>query len=312
MKSLSARHFFCLLLLYFQLMLIYALTESDLKAFRDKLVNSSLPLTGIFSNFSLMYRRFKVNEQNLIDLEYGLERIRIENDYAEQRQDYQVRFADLKKQYKQVDNRITSVEQKLNRGIPEDMRLVERLITEQEAIVEEQEKLNAAELVLAQHKSSIDIAYGKAREKLEQYKTSRNAPLNLKFEQYAQNLDLAEKKIKSRTNLLALTAVISMPLLIEYIAIKVGIPVTLSKTSQHVAAVHYLFLVALILTEVLLAERLKNSIYSIFAIRYTKRSSSELLDLLSINNTNTIALEKNSGLTFHQVLAMTYEMDSPS
>lgn len=304
------QNFFCLPLLYFMPMPIHELTESDLKAYQVKLSKPGLFSVSSLNELSAMYTRFELNEQNLTSMKYGLDRIHLENDYAEEKRRYQARLSDLKMQYKQVDNRITSVEQKLSRGIPEDMDLVEKLITEQEAIVEEQEKLNASETALAEHKSRIDIGYGKTREKIERSQISQATPLKSKFEEYTLKIVQADKRVKMRTNLCALAAIIGFPLLIEFVASKAGMPVIIFKTTAHSTLFHYLFVGLLLLTELFLAERIRNMVYAFFAIRYAQASSSELLELLSKNLAQRAALEKSSGMTIQQVLEATQQINN--
>jgi predicted nucleic acid-binding Zn-ribbon protein len=298
--------YFCFI---FMLMPVPELTESDLKSYLDKLSDSSSFSSVTLTELSFMYTRFKSNEQNLIALKYGLDRIRIENEYLEKKKQSQNKLADLKKQYKQVDNRITSVEQKLSRGIPEDMDIVEKLITEQEAIVQEQQKLNAAESALAAQVSNIDIAYGKARERLMQNRTSSLAPLPSKFEAYAVKLDKTDQQLKTRTSMYAIIPLIGIPLLLEFLLGKIGIPLIISTKISHSAAMHYLFFAGLILTEFFLAGRIRNMIYGFSGIRHTKASAAELSRLLSENLQETAALEKSSGMKLQQVIMQTENLE---
>jgi len=277
------------------------LTESDLNAYLTELSYSTLCSRGNLRELSDMYSRFGLNEQNLINFEYHVENSRIENDYIQEKERCQRAFDDLKQQYKQIDNRIISVEQKLSRGIPEDLQLIDKLIAEQEAIVQEQENLNAAESELKKHITSVDITYGKTGEKLRQNRIARLAPIKSRFEQFTAMINKNDQKIKSKTNIFALFVVIGVPLLLEFVAGGIRIPTIASADTNHGAPAHYLFISSLLLMELFFAERVRNRIYAFFAIRYATTSLDELAKLLAGNLASIAALEKKSGIKLHEI-----------
>ncbi|RZL38114.1 MAG: hypothetical protein EOO96_03590, partial [Pedobacter sp.] len=165
------------------------LTELDLQSFSHSLSKKDRSADEQFDILKSMYSRFAINEENLIRLEYALDLKRTEDDYFEQRKICEERLNELKTQYKQIENRITAAEQKLTRGIPDDLELMDKLIAEQESIVSEQEKLNIAETALIKEFSTIDITYGKALEKLDQILNNRISPLLNKFKVYLESIE---------------------------------------------------------------------------------------------------------------------------
>ncbi|ETZ23099.1 hypothetical protein [Pedobacter sp. V48] len=281
------------------LMPLLELTESDLKAYLDKLSKPSLFSNESLGQLSLMYSRFRMNELGRINLEYDADSRRVEQDYIEEKKRCQYKLDELKRQYKQIDNRIISVEQKLSRGIPEDLALIDKLIAEQEAIVQEQEYLNAAKSALKAQVTNVDITYGKTCEKLSQNRIAREMPIPSRFEQYAMGIKKADQKIRIKTSLFALILIIGVPLMLEFVAYKTKIPITTTGAVVHGVLVHYLFLVALILTELFLAERIRNKIYAFFGIRYAVTSGNALLKLLS-ENLDAISKLKKSAVETQQ------------
>ena len=283
-------------------MSILALTESDLKTYQDKLTHPSTSRSGILTELRVLYERYQVNEKNLIDLESNQEMMRIEKEYLAEKQRFNIRISELKILYKQIDNRIASVEQKLSRGIPEDLNIIDKLIAEQEAIIVEQEKLNAEEAFLTQQVSTIDVTYGKAREKLEQKWMAKQAALKPKFEEFSLKLIALSKKIKTKVNALVLIPVLGVPLLIELIASIIGVPISLSSGKSPNAAFHYLFISTLVLTEIFLAERIRNVIYSFFAVRSAKSYADELSTMYQQHSKQIAKFENSSGMRIEQLL----------
>lgn len=282
------------------LMPILELTESDLKAYLDKLSTPSLFSNDSLAQLSHMYSRFRMNEEGLIDLEYNVGSRRVEQDYIEEKKRCQYKLEELKRQYKQIDNRIISVEQKLSRGIPEDLVLIDKLIAEQEAIVQDQEHLKAAESALKAQVTNVDITYGKTCEKLSQNRIARQTPIPSRFEQYAMVIKKTGQKIRMKTKIFTLILIIGIPFMLEFVAYKTKIPTTASGAVVHGAWVHYLFLVSFILTELFLAERIRNKIYAFFGARYARKSGYALLNLLSENSDAIAKLKKKMDIETQQ------------
>ncbi|HKG05248.1 MAG TPA: hypothetical protein VKB19_02260, partial [Pedobacter sp.] len=87
------------------------LTESELKTYQQHCAAGTIPAPDILRSLSALYARFEENARHLARLEHNQERQKVESGYAQQKQQFQLTFTELKKQYKQVDNRIISVEQ---------------------------------------------------------------------------------------------------------------------------------------------------------------------------------------------------------
>lgn len=271
-----------------------AITESELKAFQDSFSKLNTNRSDILSDLRLLYSRFQLNEQNLVSLEFEFNKSRIEAEYASAKRALQGKLDVLKTQYKQIDNRISSVEQKLSRGIPEDLKLVNILIAEQEAIILEQEKLNADEAIIAQKVTELDVSYGKKLAQTDQNRSAKLAPIQSRFEQYDASLEKAQKSISLKVGLLSMVPILGLPLLLEVVLSKLDIPISLSKSENQLVVSHYIFLLALILTEVFLAKRVRNVIHTLLAIQQAKVKTQELMSLFSANIRNLEKLERNS------------------
>ncbi|MEJ2880593.1 hypothetical protein [Pedobacter sp. GR22-6] len=282
-------------------MSIPVLTESDLKAYQDKLMNPASPRSGILSDLKNLYLRFQQNEQNLADFKYGLEIVHLENEYRKEKQGFQSRLAELKTKYKLVDERIAHVELQLYQGIPEDLDLMDQLITEQESIIKDQEKLNLHEATITQQISQTDISYGKNREQLKQKHLNQLSPLASRFNVYINALSKAGTKIRKKARLYALIPILGIPTGIELLAGIAGVPLSGSSTAHHLAIFHPVFFISLVFVEIFLAERSRNTLYSFFALRFAKDASTELMNLLQINLQHIAELAQNSGLKQEEI-----------
>ncbi|RZK19453.1 MAG: hypothetical protein EOO43_11735 [Flavobacterium sp.] len=266
------------------------LTELDLQNYNHTLSKKDISPDEQFNTLKSMYSRFATNEENLIRLEYALDLKRTEEDYFEQRKICEERLNELKTQYKQIENRITAAEQKLTRGIPDDLELMDKMIAEQESIVSEQEKLNNAETMLIKEFSAIDITYGKALEKLEQMLNNRISPLFNKFNVYIQNLENSRQRIKLKSDIIYLLPLIGLPLIAD-LSISGIFGTAGSIAKGHNILNHYVFFIVLIGFQVFLAERVKKLISELLAPFQLQKSFNELEKLFRQNSETTIALE---------------------
>ena len=283
-------------------MSITAVTESDLQAYQDRLNQPRIARSGILSELKVLYSRFKENEKNLIDLKYGLQRRQITEQYRTQKQLHQNKLTALKAQYKLIDERIYTVEQQLDQGIPDDLSLMDQLIAEQESIIGLQEKLGKQEAQILEEISQVDVAYGKTNEQLDQQRKAQHNPLTQRFNAYSDRLTEAGKKIRLKVRIYALLPILGLPVIIELIAGIAGVSLSSSTSESHLAIFHPIFFISLILTEIFVAERARNSIYTFLAQQYAKTVSYELMDLLRQNTAQIAKLEQESGMTLSNVL----------
>lgn len=283
-------------------MSITAVTESDLQAYQDRLNQPRIARSGILSELKVLYNRFKENEKNLIDLKYGLQRRQITEQYRTQKQLHQSKLTALKAQYKLIDERIYTVEQQLDQGIPDDLSLMDQLIAEQESIIGLQEKLGKQEAQILEEISQVDVAYGKTNEQLDQQRKAQHSPLKQRFTGYSDKLTEAGKKIRLKVRIYALLPVLGLPVIIEIIAGIAGVSLSSSTSESHLAIFHPIFFISLILSEIFVAERARNSIYTLLAQQYAKTLSDELMDLLRQNTAQIAKLEQESGTTLSNVL----------
>jgi len=265
------------------------LTELDLQSFSHSLSKKDRSADEQFDILKSMYSRFAINEENLIRLEYTLDLKRTEDDYFEQRKICEERLNELKTQYKQIENRITAAEQKLTRGIPDDLELMDKLIAEQESIVSEQEKLNIAETALIKEFSAIDITYGKALEKLDQMLNNRISPLLNKCKVYLESIESSKQQIKLKADIIYLLPLIGLPVIADF-AISGIFGSSVLSAKSHSILNHYIFFFVLIGFQVFLADKVKKFISEQLSPFQLRKSFDELERLFKNNAETKIAL----------------------
>lgn len=277
------------------------LSQTDLDAFAAELSKSQEGITERFSLLHILYQRLGVNAERLSQFEYGTEMLRLENEYAIKKEKFNDQLLTLKKLFKQIDNRIIAAEQKLSRGIPEDLNVMERLISEQESIVADQEKLNEAESSLIEEVRKIDVDHGKQIQKLEQDQQHRKIPLSSTTESNHLQISKHEKNIKLKSKLISILPILGIPLFIDIILASLGLSIIGS--SHKTVLAHYAFIIALILGEFFLGDTLRTKISAWLSKDYFSSALTKIqTDLDTINN-NTRKLESMYDVSVEEVLA---------
>ncbi|MGN8059980.1 hypothetical protein ACTJKN_27120 [Pedobacter sp. 22163] len=284
---------------------IPSLSETDLEAYRNDLSNPEKSTGALFITLTGLYQRFAGNEQLLANFEYASELHSLENSYASKKEHYNKEIAELKRQFKQLDNRIIAAEQKLRHGIPDDLMVMDKIIAEQESIVEDQEKLNNAESYIVEQVRIIDIAHGKDLQKLEQQQSNRNTPLNSKFSAFNEQIKQAEKSIALKASAISVIAIIGIPLIIDMVMVWLGLP-ALSKNTNNLIFTHYIFLITLILVELFLAEKIRSRISQMLSISYLKDSLATLQNLLLDNKKQISKVESDHNISISEFVKQNY------
>ena len=284
---------------------IPSLSETDLEAYRNDLSNPEKSTGALFITLTGLYQRFSGNEQLLANFEYASELQSLENSYASKKDHYNKEIAELKRQFKQLDNRIIAAEQKLRHGIPDDLMVMDKIIAEQESIVEDQEKLNNAESYIVEQVRIIDIAHGKDLQKLEQQQNNRNIPLNGKFSAFNEQLKQAEKRITLKASAISIIAIVGIPLIIDMSLVSLGLP-ALSENTNNLISTHYIFLISLILVELFLAEKIRSRISRVLSISYLKDSLGTLQNLLLDNKKQISKVESDHNISISEFVKQNY------
>ncbi|TBO42968.1 hypothetical protein [Pedobacter kyonggii] len=284
---------------------IPSLSETDLEAYRKDLSNPGKSTGTLFITLTGLYQRFAGNEQLLANFEYASELHSLESSYASKKEHYNKEIAELKRQFKQLDNRIIAAEQKLRHGIPDDLMVMDKIIAEQESIVEDQEKLNNAESSIVEQVRIIDIAHGKDLQKLEQQQSNRNTPLNSKFSAFNEQIKQAEKRITLKASAISIIAIIGIPLIIDMGLVSLGLP-ALSKNTNNLIFTHYIFLIILILVELFLAEKIRSRISRMLSISYLKDSLATLQNLLLDNKKQISKVESDHNISISEFVKQNY------
>jgi predicted nucleic acid-binding Zn-ribbon protein len=269
---------------------IPSLSEIDLETYRNDLSNPEKSTGELFITLNGLYQRFAENEQLLANFEYASALNSLENNYASKKAHYTKEITELKRQFKQLDNRIVAAEQKLRHGIPEDLMVMDKIIAEQESIVEDQEKLNNAETYIVEQVRKIDIEHGKDLQKLEQQQNNRSIPFQSKFSAFNEQMKLAEKRITLKVSAFSLVAIIGIPLVIDAIFVFLGMP-ALGKNTNNFILTHYMFLISLILVELFVVDKIRSKISRMLSISYLKDSLSSLSSLLAENKKQIFKVE---------------------
>lgn len=263
------------------------LSEKDLALF-ERLITDRKNTTGfLFAELIELYNKQEINNIALKQFESQAEIIRIKKDYELKKAHWDGELLELKKQYRQLDNRIIAAEQKMARGIPDDLLIMEKLIAEQEAIVSDQEKLNQAESELINHVREIDIEYGKQQEKINQRSTI-SKPLADDDLSAQVKIKTAEKKIVYATKVVSVLSILLIPILLDYLTPGLS---SSNKASRSLLSGHYIFVISLILTEVFLGEKIRQFISNFFAARYLQKDFAQLKTLYNDTNSKIARLE---------------------
>jgi len=284
---------------------IPSLSEKDLEAYRNDLSNPEKSTGELFIKLNGLYQRFASNEQLLADFEYVSALNSLESSYALKKEHFNKEIVELKRQFKQLDNRIVAAEQKLRHGIPEDLLVMDKIIAEQESIVEDQEKLNNAETHIVEQVRKIDIEHGKALQKLEQQQNNRETPFKSKFSAFHEQIKIAEKGITLKVGGFSLLAIIGIPLIIDLFFGMIGLP-TFSKSANNIIFNHYLFLISLILVELFLADKIRNKISRTLSISYLQNSLSTLQNLLLNNKKQISKVESDHKSSISEFIKQNY------
>lgn len=268
-------------------MSLTTLSEADLLLFEDQLADKEKSVHENFSKLINLYQRFEINEQALSKFEHVASAMRIKNDYELKKTHWDGELAELKKQFKLLDNRITAAEQKMSRGIPDDLLIMEKMIAEQELIVADQEKLNQAETALISHVREIDIEYGKQQEKLNRQNTEPASRTDIQAK--LTELHAAEKSSKLKANLSALVPILGIPLIFDYLTKGFGLLDT--KPGHTLITGHFIFLIVLILVEIFLADKIRKAASAYFASGHLKVQLNQLKQYRSENQQSINKIE---------------------
>lgn len=168
---------------------------------------------------------------------------------------------------------------------------MEQLIVEQEAIVADQEKLNEDELSLLEKMSQIDVAYGKQLAEIDQSRSNREIPLKSKLERELSLVEAAEKQTALRSKLLSFLPILLIPILLDFIAFKIGI----NGANQLIFA-HYIFLISLISIQVFFADQIRVKIAAYLAIKQCELFFKQISD-----NFNELEKAKRQIETKHNI-----------
>ncbi|WP_421944148.1 hypothetical protein [Pedobacter sp.] len=275
------------------------LSEKDITLFERLITDRKNSISFLFAELIELYNKQELNNIALKQFESQAEIIRIKKDYELKKAHWDGELLELKKQYRQLDNRIIAAEQKMARGIPDDLLIMEKLIAEQEAIVSDQEKLNQAESELINHVREIDIEYGKQQEKINQRSTISKPLANGEDLSAQVKIKTAEKKIVYTTKIVSILSILLIPILLDFLTPGLS---SSAKVSHSLLSSHYVFIISIILTEVFLGEKIRQFISIFFASRYLQKDFAQLKTAFNDTNSKIVRLENLHKIKFEDVL----------
>ena len=277
---------------------ILSLSPKDLSNFDKQLVQ----LSSTKDKFELIreiYKRVSVNETELEKLEFAVNLLQVQGNYDLQKEALRKQHQKLKDIRQTIDDRILVVEQKLYLGIPEDLDEMERLITEQEAIVADQEKLNDDELSLLESMSQIDVAFGKQLAEIDQSRSNRDLPLKAKLERELLQVEETEKKIQFQSKLYSFLPILIIPIILDYLAYRLG----LNGTKQIIFS-HYIFLVSFLGIQIFFADTIIQKIGNYLANKQADVFLKQISDEVNQLDKAKRQIENKHGIKAEDVAAL--------
>lgn len=277
---------------------ILSLSPKDLSNFDKQLVQ----LSSTKDKFELIreiYKRVSVNETELEKLEFAVNLLQVQGNYDLQKEALRKQHQKLKDIRQTIDDRILVVEQKLYLGIPEDLDEMERLITEQEAIVADQEKLNDDELSLLESMSQIDVAFGKQLAEIDQSRSNRDLPLKAKLERQLLQLEETEKKIQLQSKLYSFLPILIIPIILDYLAYRLG----LNGTKQIIFS-HYIFLVSFLGIQIFFADTIIQKIGNYLANKQSDVFLKQISDEVNQLDKAKRQIETKHGIKAEDIIAL--------
>ncbi|KQN35231.1 hypothetical protein ASE92_11485 [Pedobacter sp. Leaf41] len=277
---------------------ILSLSPKDLSNYDKQLVQ----LSSTKDKFELIreiYKRVSVNETELEKLEFAVNLLQVQGNYDLQKEALRKQHQKLKDIRQTIDDRILVVEQKLYLGIPEDLDEMERLITEQEAIVADQEKLNDDELSLLESMSQIDVAFGKQLAEIDQSRSNRDLPLKAKLERQLLQVEETEKKIQLQSKLYSFLPILIIPIILDYLAYRLG----LNGTKQIIFS-HYIFLVSFLAIQIFFADTIIQKIGNYLAYKQADLFLKQISDEVNQLDKAKRQIETKHGIIAEDVIAL--------
>lgn len=277
---------------------ILSLLPKDLSNYDKQLVQ----LSSTKDKFELIreiYKRVSVNETELEKLEFAVNLLQVQGNYDLQKEALRKQHQQLKDIRQTIDDRILVVEQKLYLGIPEDLDEMERLITEQEAIVADQEKLNDDELSLLESMSQIDVAFGKQLAEIDQLRSNRDLPLKAKLEGQLLQVEETEKKIQFQSKLYSFLPILIIPIILDYLAYRLG----LNGTKQIIFS-HYIFLVSFLGIQIFFADTIIQKIGNYLANKQADLFLKQISDEVNQLDKAKMQIETKHGIKAEDVISL--------
>lgn len=256
------------------------------------------PASLRFEKLRQLYHLYLQDLEALSLFTYGTALMSAENQYESLKAECKAEYSSLKELQKSLDERTLKIEQQLYLGLPDDLKEMERVINEQELIVEDQQKLNQLEENLIEKMRRIDINHGKKLAAIEAERSQPKQPTSDLQNSFLAKVDKEEKKEAMLTKLYTLAPVILLPIFVDTVAIKWG----LQKTAEgSLIFSHYVFLITFILLEVLFAGKIKEAISASTSKKACISLAKELEMPWMENQEKVQKLEKQYGLTLAQV-----------
>lgn len=272
--------------------------EAEISAYQQEFLAQPQSASLRFEKLRSLHENFLRDSENYTLMKYGTSLIEADNVYENLKVTCKSEHQELKRLQKIIDDRTLMIEQQLYNGLPSDLKEMEKVITEQESILEHQQQLNQKEENLLEKMRKIDIEHGRKLALIEQESSQKKSPSADAKAAFLVQTNLEEKKITKSSKLLSLLPIILIPIALDFLGQKWG----MQKIGEnHYIFSHTVFLVVFLLMEIFFSDKIKQDI----SAYQSKKSCLKLLSTFQTQWQEAQAqqqkLEKQYGLSLTQV-----------
>jgi len=243
--------------------------QAQLTSFRKNFLQKASSSRMRFTALMTVHEKFADHAKDLSILKYGTSIMVADENYQHLKLNCKAEHHQLKQQQKKLDERTLVIEQQLYLGLPDDLKEMEKVITAQEDILEDQQRINQLEEQLLEKMRIIDIDHGKTLAAIEQAAADRTISIRSAQEEFELKLAQEEKKINIKAKLFSLIPILIIPIGLDFLTYQ-------TNTSNHFIFSHYVFLISLILLEVFAADWIKERISGQLSLISCKTIATEL------------------------------------
>lgn len=272
--------------------------QTEISAYRQELLAQQQSTDQRFEKLRKLYHRFISDSEALALMKYGTSLIAADNQYENLKVACRNEHQELKRLQKVIDDRTLMVEQQLYNGLPSDLQEMEKVIAEQESILDHQQQLNQREENLLEKMRKIDIDHGRNLALIEQQNSTSKSPLQTDLKNFVEETEKEERRIIRNTKYLAILPVLLIPIALDFLAQKWG----LQKIGEsHYIFSHSVFFVVFLIMEIAFSTKIKKDIAAYQAKKAANRLFLTFDTQWTAVQTERQNLENKYGLSLAQI-----------